>query len=97
MCTESNSPNLWQTELPQTEGDHLWLEQWSCGCVLRSGIAYVREWPEEGGPDEPAFTYHTKEGKLMAISWEGQKPTIISGKPVIHYWMPVELPPPLED
>ena len=97
MCTENNKTDSWQTELPQTEGDHFWLQQWGCGCVVRSGIAWVYEWPEEGGAYEPAFTYRTKEDKLMAISWEGQEPTIINGKPEIHYWMPVKLPPPLDD
>ena len=101
MCTEANKTGPWQTELPQSEGDHFWLQQWGCGCVVRSGISYVREC-EEGPPDEDsawagAFTYRTKEDKLMAISWEGQEPTIINGKPEIHYWMPVVLPPPLDD
>lgn len=102
MCTEANKTGLWQTELPQTEGDYVWLRQWGCGCVVCSGIAYVSEC-EDGPPDEDsawagAFTYRTKEDKLMAVSWEGQEPSKgTDGKFVIHYWMPVELPPPLDD
>lgn len=31
----------WQKHLPDSEGEWLWIDQWSCGCVHKSGIAWV--------------------------------------------------------
>lgn len=43
MCgSNSNIENTkWQKEPPDSEGEWLWIEQWSCGCICHSGIAWV--------------------------------------------------------
>ena len=85
----------WQRELPQEEGDWLWINQWSCGCCLMAnGIAYIQEWPE----DDPTitsddWTYRTKDGRLMLVGWGGQKPFMLESGPEITYWRRVVLPP----
>jgi hypothetical protein len=31
----------WTKETPQENGDYLWIEQWDCGCLIKSGIAFI--------------------------------------------------------
>tara|TARA_Y100000034_G_scaffold75549_1_gene90737 strand:+ start:3116 stop:3376 length:261 start_codon:yes stop_codon:yes gene_type:complete len=75
----------WQ-KLPDSEGDWLWVEMWSCGCcVLGSGIAWVSK--EINGDGD------WQVGKFK-ISWEGKQPTLEKGEPaMITGWKKVDLPP----
>lgn len=42
MCGLSKEKNLkWSKEFPKENGDYLWVEQWGCGCVIKSGISFI--------------------------------------------------------
>lgn len=95
MCVKGGETNLkWQTNLPQEEGDYLWIEQWDCGCVLRSGVAWAFESCEED--DRPAYRYKNDKGEWMGLSWEGQGQPYHdeSGVPQADFWAKVDLPRP---
>ena len=91
--------------MPSEEGDWLWIRQWGCGCCLiATGIAFVQQW--DGTADEWAeladerptlFRYTTEDGRMWNISWEADVPEFEEGKPVVHWWQKVVLPPYLDD
>jgi len=78
-------------KLPDSEGDWLWVEMWSCGCcVMKSGIAWV------ANPDEIEATCWEVNG--FKVSWEchsSKMPDLNDdGSPVeITGWKKVNLPP----
>lgn len=84
MCssgTETESP--WQQSLPDQEGEWLWVTQWSCGCVLASGIAWVT--PHE--LCDATGMIHLPCG--MWLSWEGKTHTVNA----VTAWRKIVLPP----
>ena len=85
----------WQQEFPQTEGDWLWVNMWGCACCIhKSGIAYVSDYT--GADDLPPIVYTDNKGKLLGISWEGQKPHFNDAEekcPQITAWAKIKLPP----
>jgi hypothetical protein len=102
MCSTGNKVGSWQTSLPQEKGDWLWLAVWSgCGCVRKSGVAWVQEVEEPFDPKnaywQMFWVYVLPSGKRMAISWEGQKPDFYEEQPDIDWWQKIDLPPPLDD
>jgi hypothetical protein len=87
----------WQSQLPQEEGNWLWVAVWSCPCfcVRQSGIAWVVERPD--GPLN-AFEYRVDDDRLMALCWMGRsQPSVYDGKPDVDWWMRLEIPPVKED
>ena len=68
MCGHINTVETdWQTEIPDSPGEWLWIRQWSCGCVQCSGIAWVQE--QDLSPEKMANL-----GNGMCLSWGGDNP-----------------------
>ena len=66
MRITKNESNLkWSKELPTEPGDYLWVEQFSCGCVIKSGIAFVNEEGPHWEDQEP----NSFEGKPIVDFW----------------------------
>ena len=97
----------WLRDLPEEQGNYLWINIWSCDCCVRSsGIAWIREVElEEKGKDvsqwgRPDYTWTGKDGKLWGLFWErgndeyGIRP---DGLPDVDYFLKLELPPHRED
>lgn len=92
----------WLTELPEEEGDYLWLNMWGCDCccVRSSGICWIREVRPEELEEEhkPHFHWTGKDGKYWGLFWEGSREinqyTIRpDGKPDVDYFLKLDLPP----
>jgi hypothetical protein len=81
VCGEASLDfsSTWLAEWPSVEGTYLWIETFSCGCVLRSGIAEVY-------PD------YDDEAAAMRVAWGACEPNYFDGKPQIHWWARIELP-----
>ena len=81
----------WSKELPQAEGDYLWICMWSCGCCVRqSGICWV--YPDSEKDDDKCYVYETKDGRKLRISWEGGIVPIVQNALDVDFWMPIKLP-----
>lgn len=98
MC-QTKSADGWQRELPQEEGDYLWVAQWSCGCARKAGLAYVYPVSDEdlqlnGAGDR--FIYETPAGR-MAAAWGHNPPDFCEGKPDVDWWKRIDLPPAPEE
>jgi hypothetical protein len=95
VCGSLDKTGLaWQTNLPQEEGDYLWVEQWSCGCIFKSGIVWAVPDPD---PDEDSddFQYTADDGTPMTMTWQGRsQPTFHDGRPVIHHFLKLDIPVP---
>ena len=84
----------WSKELPQTEGDYLWVAMWGCDCCVRkNGVVTIRdvtnacaEWLEDVKDN---FTYTTKEGKtFMFLGPDEDMPDLEDGKyPEVDGWL----------
>ena len=76
----------WQRELPDSEGEWLWLMQWTCGCVHKSGIAWVYK-------DDRGSESCIKLPSGLYLSWEGSK--FWDGQTIKepNAWAKIELPP----
>ncbi|RJQ25048.1 hypothetical protein C4577_06595 [Candidatus Parcubacteria bacterium] len=94
--------NDWQKELPNEEGDWLWVSMWSCGCcVSKSGIAWIHQVDPEYEKEHPEngvtpIIYKGKNDKWLGISWENQEPYFENDdktKPIVTAWTKVKLPP----
>lgn len=93
MCGSNNNEKFtvkWQKELPDSEGEWFWIEQWSCGCVHKSGIVWVILDDENN--------IHNTEGLVQLpnnffLSWEGSK--YHDGQTIkdINAWAKISLPP----
>lgn len=82
MCTSSDKEGEWQRGIPDSPGDWLYVEQWECGCVIRSGIAYVFDYELKG---------HNRIVKLpneLNLSWEGQEVNLDA----VSAWRKILLP-----
>ena len=86
MCTSKSIDGPWQLEPPDSPGDWLWLTQFSCGCVIRSGVAWV---PEPGGYLIDETLVELPSGLVM--SWEGSSPK--GGLGEVNAWRRISLPP----
>ncbi len=95
MCTsEPVKTQGWSKTPPAQNCDCLWINQFSCGCVIQSGICWVHT-AEEGYVDDEMYSYEAN-GQRFYISWESRedlRPPFHEGKPCVDWWMPVELPP----
>ena len=84
-------------ELPQQEGNYLWLCLWGCNCCVRqSGIAWVRTIDE---PDNDSYCYQNANGQWLELCWEGgignqtgKKPGFVDGKWDVDFWLHLILP-----
>jgi hypothetical protein len=92
MCGTSSEadPDRWQAELPDSPGDWLWLQCFSCGCVIASGIAWVSE--HEIRADEMI-----RDGdRPLYLSWqappERQPLRDATGQWHVDYWMKLTIP-----
>lgn len=75
----------WQKELPNTEGDWLWVIMWDCGCcIYKSGIVFVFK--------DDRDTYQKLPNDL-SISWEAEPLPEHNTIEHITAWMKIELPP----
>lgn len=96
MCDTVDGAAGWQAGPPDSEGDWLWLSQWSCGCVHRSGIAW-------------ATRHRVSDGQVelrggadpLYLSWEAEprhRPhgghAAVDPMAVVSWWMKLELPTP---
>ena len=89
MCgvADSIEQTTWQQEPPDSSGEWLWIMQWSdCGCVMKSGIAWV---PEIG--EEPEEMVALPSG--LSLSWEGQKCFKTMEIDHVTAWRKITLPP----
>lgn len=88
MCgqTDTLEATEWQRELPNSPGEWLWIIQWSCGCVQKSGIAWVPEpdWCPDGLEPLP---------NGLHLSWEGSKPWETAKVEYVLAWRKIKLPP----
>lgn len=90
----------WLTELPEKEGDYLWINIWGCNCCVRSsGVCWIREVVPE---DEPHFRWTGKDGKTWGLFWEGSRKAgefdiRPNGRPDVDYFLELDLPPSRED
>jgi hypothetical protein len=80
----------WTKELPQKEGDYLWIAMWGCNCCINcNGIVTIHD-ITDGGYDitKARFRYQTKDGKTMAFF--GDIPQLEDGKyPCVDGWMEI--------
>lgn len=78
---------VWQQELPDSPGDWLWLNVWSCGCCIhRSGVATVDD-------DEQKSDHWLKIKDGLYLTWAGQ--AAFENQPLDFptAWAKLELPP----
>lgn len=95
------SNQKWQTELPQEEGDYLWLNRFSCGCIGIHGIAWVEvydeSWftkiPTEGLEEDGWFSYKLPNNKWAILSGEHLEKLVIDKLPEPDLWLKLDMPP----
>lgn len=87
-CATPGSVALgWQREPPDSPGEWLWLCQWSCGCVMKAGVAWV---PER---DETPSQVDCVLPCGLSLSWEGQALRDDMGIDEVVAWAKIKLPP----
>ena len=97
MCTFSNNLEGWQFTLPDSVGDWLWICQWECGCIMKSGIAYVWEINREDLDEvKPDLAWEKDSDTIFCLGWEGGWPVYLDKGPSIQYWKKLILPKPRE-
>jgi len=90
MCINNGTDKLfnvqWQKELPDSEGEWLWIKLFSCGCVSNSGICWVTN------KDEYDAENFIELPNGLLFSWESSK---YYGQSIEHMtaWAKIELPP----
>ena len=92
----------WEKELPQTEGDYLWVVMWSCNCCIRrSGVVAVLDKGEydKDGEYKDNFHYTTKDDKVLTMFGPKEDlPDFIEGKPDVDGWLKLtDLPEARDD
>lgn len=89
MC-RTNTGEGWTPSYLIEEGDYLWIEQWSCGCLIKYGIAWV--FPTTEDDERPDYKYSV-DGQTMGLCWDNIEPhTDRDGRLLIDYWKKIELP-----
>lgn len=78
----------WQKELPQKEGDYLWVIMWSCNCCIhKNGIVTVHEIIDLEY-QKPSFQYQNKEGILMGFFGDPEDiPPLEDGCIAVNGWL----------
>tara|TARA_Y100000310_G_C20534324_1_gene740090 strand:+ start:121 stop:444 length:324 start_codon:yes stop_codon:yes gene_type:complete len=88
----------WQKEKPDSEGDWLWVEMWTCNCcVHRSGIAWVQkvDMEKDGYSDkekEDFLADHEDLGNNFYLHWQGSRPDKYVTIDTVTAWMKLPLP-----
>lgn len=83
----------WLPDLPEEQGDYLWVNIWGCNCCVRSsGICWIREVEPE---DSPEYSWQSKNGKLLGLFDSGVSLRLV-GTPDIDYFLKLKLPPAKE-
>jgi hypothetical protein len=81
----------WLPDLPEEQGDYLWVNIWGCNCCVRSsGICWIREVEPE---ENPEYSWTAKNGKLLGLFDVSLR---LDGTPDIDYFLKLKLPPTKE-
>lgn len=94
-ASESEPQMNWLKELPQEEGDYLWVEMWGCDCcVLKSGICWIFDVTHYPLSERPSFTYQAQD-KVFGVGWGRIEPTCLVDEtghtiPVVTGWLRLE-------
>jgi hypothetical protein len=83
----------WFNNLPQHEGDFLWIWMWGCNCcVARNGIVTIKD-VTDADEDfkkelEGRFMYLAENSNVLAFFGPDEDiPTIKDGKPEVSGWL----------
>jgi len=66
--------NGWFTDLPQEDGDYIWVTYWGCCCCIRQiGVGFIHDYYEGHYPNGLGdhHRFINKDGIEKVISWMG--------------------------
>jgi len=86
-------------DLPDSEGDWLWVYMWDCGCcVAKCGICWVTEYITPENEDDERYYeggFLIPPDNKLCIHWETReelRPDMVDGKFWVNGFMKIDLP-----